>query len=38
MGLMPLPEHATDPLTGSGDGGLLFESIVAHCSELVATA
>jgi phosphoribosylformylglycinamidine synthase I len=38
MGLMPHPEHATDPLTGSGDGGLLFESIVAHCSELVATA
>jgi phosphoribosylformylglycinamidine synthase subunit PurQ / glutaminase len=38
MGLMPHPEHATDPLTGSSDGGLLFESIVAHCSELVATA
>jgi phosphoribosylformylglycinamidine synthase len=38
MGLMPHPEHAADPLTGSGDGGLLFESIVAHCSELVATA
>ena len=27
MGLMPHPEHAVDPLTGSADGGLLFESL-----------
>jgi phosphoribosylformylglycinamidine (FGAM) synthase-like amidotransferase family enzyme len=35
MGLMPHPEHATDPLTGSVDGGRLFESLVAHVEELV---
>jgi phosphoribosylformylglycinamidine synthase I len=35
MGLMPHPEHAVDPLTGSTDGGCLFESVVAHCAELV---
>ena len=29
MGLMPHPEHAVDPLTGSADGGLLFESLGA---------
>jgi phosphoribosylformylglycinamidine synthase subunit PurQ / glutaminase len=27
MGLMPHPEHAVDPLTGSTDGGRLFESL-----------
>jgi phosphoribosylformylglycinamidine synthase len=27
MGLMPHPEHAVDPLTGSADGALLFESL-----------
>ena len=27
LGLMPHPEHAVDPLTGSGDGGRLFESV-----------
>jgi phosphoribosylformylglycinamidine synthase I len=37
MGLMPHPEHATDPLTGSTDGGRLFASVVAHVEELVAT-
>jgi phosphoribosylformylglycinamidine synthase len=26
VGLMPHPEHAVDPLTGSADGGRLFES------------
>jgi phosphoribosylformylglycinamidine synthase len=26
-GLMPHPEHAVDPLTGSADGGRLFESL-----------
>jgi phosphoribosylformylglycinamidine synthase subunit PurQ / glutaminase len=28
MGLMPHPEHAVDPLTGSEDGLKLFESVV----------
>ena len=27
MGLMPHPEHAVDRLTGSADGGRLFESM-----------
>jgi phosphoribosylformylglycinamidine synthase subunit PurQ / glutaminase len=27
LGLMPHPEHAVDPLTGSDDGGRLFESV-----------
>jgi phosphoribosylformylglycinamidine synthase subunit PurQ / glutaminase len=38
MGLMPHPEHAVDPLTGSTDGGCLFKSISAHVSELLAAA
>jgi phosphoribosylformylglycinamidine synthase subunit PurQ / glutaminase len=29
LGLMPHPEHAVDPLTGSADGGRLFESVAA---------
>ena len=29
VGLMPHPEHAVDPLTGSADGLRLFESIAA---------
>jgi phosphoribosylformylglycinamidine synthase len=33
-GLMPHPEHAVDPLTGSADGGKLFESLVAHIEAL----
>jgi phosphoribosylformylglycinamidine synthase I len=33
-GLMPHPEHAVDPLTGSADGGRLFESLVAHAEAL----
>jgi phosphoribosylformylglycinamidine synthase len=36
MGLMPHPEHAVDPLTGSTDGGKLFESLAAHVEELLA--
>jgi phosphoribosylformylglycinamidine synthase I len=36
MGLMPHPEHAVDPLSGSADGGRLFESLAAHCEALVA--
>jgi len=34
FGLMPHPEHAVDPLTGSTDGGCLFESLAAHVLEL----
>jgi len=30
FGLMPHPEHAVDPLTGSTDGLTIFESIRAH--------
>ncbi len=36
MGLMPHPEHAVDPLTGSTDGGRLFESLARHVAERVA--
>ena len=38
VGLMPHPEHAVDPVTGSGDGGRLFESVAAHAEALVAAA
>jgi phosphoribosylformylglycinamidine synthase subunit PurQ / glutaminase len=38
MGLMPHPEHAVDPLTGSTDGGRLFESLAAHVDELAPAA
>ena len=30
LGLMPHPEHAVDPLSGSVDGLCMFESIRAH--------
>ena len=30
MGLMPHPEHAVDPLTGSTDGLRLFSSVREH--------
>jgi phosphoribosylformylglycinamidine synthase I len=30
MGLMPHPEHAVDPLTGSTDGGKLFASLAGE--------
>jgi phosphoribosylformylglycinamidine synthase len=33
-GLMPHPEHAVDPLTGSDSGGRLFASLVAHAEAL----
>jgi phosphoribosylformylglycinamidine synthase len=36
FGLMPHPEHAVDPLTGSTDGLRIFESMRAHVSERVA--
>ena len=35
MGLMPHPEHAVDPVTGSTDGGRLFGSLAAHVRGLV---
>ena len=35
MGLMPHPEHAVDPLTGSTDGGRLFESLALHAGGLL---
>ena len=38
LGLMPHPEHATDPLTGSTDGGRLFASAVAQLAEGAAVA
>ncbi|MEA2197000.1 MAG: phosphoribosylformylglycinamidine synthase subunit PurQ / glutaminase [Solirubrobacteraceae bacterium] len=36
FGLMPHPEHAVDPLTGSSDGLWIFESIRAHVADSVA--
>jgi phosphoribosylformylglycinamidine synthase len=33
MGLMPHPEHAVDPLLGSGDGGLILASLVDSARE-----
>ena len=36
FGLMPHPEHAVDPLTGSTDGLTIFESIRAHVADRVA--
>jgi phosphoribosylformylglycinamidine synthase subunit PurQ / glutaminase len=35
FGLMPHPEHAVDPLTGSADGLTLFQSIHDHLSARV---
>jgi phosphoribosylformylglycinamidine synthase len=35
FGLMPHPEHAVDPLTGSADGLSIFESMRAHVREHV---
>jgi phosphoribosylformylglycinamidine synthase I len=36
FGLMPHPEHAVDPLTGSTDGLKLFQSIAAQVADRVA--
>jgi phosphoribosylformylglycinamidine synthase len=36
FGLMPHPEHAVDPLTGSTDGLGIFESMRAHVEHHVA--
>ncbi len=33
MGLMPHPEHAVDPLSGSADGSCLFRSLADHVEE-----
>jgi phosphoribosylformylglycinamidine synthase len=35
FGLMPHPEHAVDPLTGSTDGLKIFESMRAHVEDRV---
>ncbi len=35
FGLMPHPEHAVDPLTGSADGLRIFESMRAHVEQRV---
>jgi phosphoribosylformylglycinamidine synthase len=35
FGLMPHPEHAVDPLTGSTDGLRIFESMRAHVEDRV---
>jgi phosphoribosylformylglycinamidine synthase len=36
FGLMPHPEHAVDPLTGSADGLTIFESMRVHASAGIA--
>ena len=36
MGLMPHPEHAVDPLTGSDDGGKLFQSLALEAAAVAA--
>jgi phosphoribosylformylglycinamidine synthase len=36
MGLMPHPEHAVDPVTGSTDGGKLFESLAREAAAVAA--
>jgi phosphoribosylformylglycinamidine synthase I len=38
FGLMPHPEHAVDPLTGSADGLTIFESLRAAVAERVPVA
>jgi len=38
LGLMPHPEHAVDPLLGSGDGALLLASVVDAARERVFAA
>jgi phosphoribosylformylglycinamidine synthase I len=38
LGLMPHPEHAVDPLLGSGDGALLLAALFDAASERVLTA
>jgi phosphoribosylformylglycinamidine synthase I len=38
MGLMPHPEHAVDPLLGSGDGALILASLLDAARERVLAA
>jgi phosphoribosylformylglycinamidine synthase len=38
FGLMPHPEHAVDPLTGSVDGTAIFESMRAHVAHSLTAA
>jgi phosphoribosylformylglycinamidine synthase I len=38
LGLMPHPEHAVDPLTGSVDALCIFRSVAAHCDRLAEVA
>jgi phosphoribosylformylglycinamidine synthase len=38
FGLMPHPEHAVDPLTGSVDGLKIFESMRAHVEHSLTAA
>ena len=38
MGLMPHPEHAVDPLLGSGDGALILASLVNAARERLLAA
>ncbi|HKP17216.1 MAG TPA: phosphoribosylformylglycinamidine synthase subunit PurQ [Gaiellaceae bacterium] len=38
MGLMPHPEHAIDPLLGSGDGALILASLVEAARERLLAA
>jgi phosphoribosylformylglycinamidine synthase subunit PurQ / glutaminase len=38
MGLMPHPEHAVDPLLGSGDGALILAGLVDAARERSAVA
>lgn len=38
MGLMPHPEHAVDPLLGSGDGALILASLVDAARNRIAIA
>jgi phosphoribosylformylglycinamidine (FGAM) synthase-like amidotransferase family enzyme len=38
MGLMPHPEHAVDPLLGSGDGALILASLIDAARERASAA
>jgi phosphoribosylformylglycinamidine synthase len=38
MGLMPHPEHAVDPLLGSGDGAMILASLVDAARERMPVA
>ncbi len=38
MGLMPHPEHAVDPLTGSADGACLFASLAGVADDAMAAS